>query len=83
VANSVGVGVGIDSTTVNSAQNFLGQAFTTIAVAQRATYRGFVSIGYHAFNWLERGAASGTTTFYGDNGGAGLIQSGMRAMVTM
>lgn len=34
-------------------------------------------IGYHYFSWLEYSVATGTTTWYGDNGWANLLASGL------
>ena len=36
-----------------------------------------VSLGYHYYAWLERSAASGTTTWYGDQGAGGTYQTGL------
>lgn len=75
---SSAVGVGIDSTTVNSAQIFGGYQVAIASTTQLTAgqYRGFLGIGYHRINWLEWVTATGTTTFYGDNG-ATIVQSGM------
>lgn len=71
VANSAAshtrVGVGIDSTTTNSAQISLG--YLTGAgpiVLANASYRGTISAGYHAINWIEW-TEGGTATFYGQS----------------
>jgi hypothetical protein len=79
------VGIGIDSTSSNSAQvmNF-GSSFTvaassgTINGQVSAQYRGYPAVGKHDIVWLEISAAAGTTTWYGDNGLA-YVQSGMQA----
>lgn len=73
------VGVGVDSTTVNSAQTY-GWANSTQGAPQLAEYQGWPGIGYHALNWLEISAATGTTTWRGDNG-VSYVQSGMVAEV--
>jgi hypothetical protein len=75
-------GIGVDSTSVNSAQRF-GHVVQVAASAQMlqvaATYNGFPGLGYHALVWLEYSQASGTSTWYGDNGTPTTNQSGMRA----
>ncbi len=72
------VGVGVDATTTNSAQIRFGGAFATVTQPCRAEYFGFPSAGYHSYRWIEYSAATGTTTWYGDNGGV-LWQTGMYA----
>jgi hypothetical protein len=74
-------GIGIDSTSSNSADLFgavLGGA--DIGSPLRAVYIGAMSVGYHAINWLEASSATGTTTFYGDNGGS-LMQTGLMGLI--
>ena len=85
---SVASGIGIDSTSVNSA-TVMG---TQVAVVESATgnfgtgtqahsvYRGYPGIGYHYLQWLEISEATGTTTWYGDNN-LTYIQSGLTAEV--
>lgn len=72
------VGVGLDSTTVNSAITFGSGIITGQFGNVPAFYRGFPGIGYHAVVWLEKGNAVGTITWYGDNGGT-LVQGGLTA----
>lgn len=64
---SVTTGIGVDSTSVNSA---LGFGYSVPAagtvVMGRATYRGTPGVGRHFLAWLEYSAASGTTTWCGD-----------------
>lgn len=74
----VAVGVGVDSTSVNSAQ--VGGAGSGFYMNVTAEYQGFPGIGYHFLQWLEISQASGTTTWYGDNGLA-YVQSGLIAEV--
>ena len=68
-ATAVGAccGIGISSSSVNSAQATSGSA-QTIAVSQDATYLGFLPIGFGTLRALEISQASGTTTWYGDAG---------------
>lgn len=75
----VSTGVGVDSTTV--ASGFFPAVYTSAANAFNAElvgyYTGYPGLGYHFLVWLERGAATGTSSFYGDNGGN--AQSGLWA----
>ncbi len=71
------VGVGIDSTTVNSADVFFGAA-TTTGTACTAFFKKYLAAGSHALNWLETALGSGQTyVFYGDNALPTLLSSGM------
>lgn len=79
-SNQVSVGVGISSTTVNSAQVFGGSATSSGGGITRATYKGFLPLGRSAIVWLERSVALSTTTWYGD-GGLNVLQSGLIAEV--
>lgn len=75
----VGVGVGVDSTTVNSAQimRFINTPGVGIRCGPDAFYRGYPGIGYHFLSWLEFSDASGTTTWYGDGGVPTRLQAGI------
>lgn len=86
-AVEVSVGVGVDSTTANSAR-LMGVGIDPTVLywtAVTAVYRGYVAVGYHYFAWLEYGKASGTVNWAGDNGrgdqdggaGAGFWQGGI------
>lgn len=59
------VGIGVDSTSVNSAQLFGGGVFTTGTEAAICSYRGYPAAGRHTFPWLERSETGGTTTWLG------------------
>lgn len=61
------VGVGVDSSSANSAQQH-GTYITTLGGQMGAQYAGQPGLGYHTLRWLERSQASGTTTFHGDAG---------------
>lgn len=81
---SVGAGyvtamIGVDSTTVNSAQKY-GGASSTGVQPLRADYQGYPGLGYHAINWLEIGSGAGTNTFYG-NAGTTTNQAGITGEV--
>lgn len=73
-----GVGIGIDSTTVNSAQ-VMGSHNSNVIRPCSAAYRGFPGVGRHAIVWLEIGGGA-TTTFYGDNSGT-VAQAGISGTV--
>lgn len=63
------VGIGIDSTSANSASTWgeLSATATAIRVNMRATYKGSPGLGYHYLQWIEY-ARAGTVTYEGDNG---------------
>jgi hypothetical protein len=75
-------GVGVDSTSANSADLFSGNSPNSgTAGLCFAKYKGFPGIGYHYFAWLERSSATtGTTTWIGDFGNTRL-QTGMMGRV--
>lgn len=66
---AVSVGVGVDSTSVNSAQR---TSFTFVTNATTLScmgwYLGYPGIGKHVLVWLEKGGGTDTQTWYGDNG---------------
>lgn len=65
--NGGSAGVGVDSTSTNSAQLFYGNAIgTSTPTPVIAQYDGVLSVGQHVISWLEIGSAGGT--FVGDNG---------------
>ncbi|MHB1098088.1 MAG: hypothetical protein ACYCZR_00910 [Burkholderiales bacterium] len=78
-SSAVAVGIGADTTTASSAQMWstvrgdTGSSHILVATSQ---YSNFPSVGKHYLAWLEWSTASGTTTWYGDNGGTEL-QSGI------
>lgn len=85
-SNAGGTGIGIDSTTVNSAQQRWGYAQTGFFMTGVSKYRGYPGVGYHALNWLEAGGNNGVTdvTFAGDNGASATttaLQAGLSAEV--
>lgn len=65
-AGTAAVGIGVDSTTVNSAQGGTGISATYIVLTCRLD--GTVALGAHAYKWLES-AVSGATTWYAQNYG--------------
>lgn len=70
-ANSTGTGrnvengIGINSTTVQSAIVFQNQVVTTTSGSMQAEYTGLLSVGKNSLVWLERGAGSDTQTWFG------------------
>ena len=78
----VATGVGVDSTSVNSATVYGARVSVSATKPEqiRAEYRGFPGVGRHLLVWLEISEAAGTSTWYGDNGGT-LIQSGMTGVL--
>ena len=69
---SVVVGVGIDSSTVNSARSGVNSCTSGINAVPSAVYVGYPGLGYHELRWLERGAGADTQTWYGNT-----IQTGL------
>ncbi|MBI1859773.1 MAG: hypothetical protein HYR96_02500 [Deltaproteobacteria bacterium] len=61
----VSAGIGIDSTSSNSANVYGGKAHT-VGTSTFASYTGFPGVGYHYGQWLEIAQASNTTTWYTD-----------------
>lgn len=79
---NVSAGIGIDSTTVNSAQTRPSSGILSGGKASivMATYNGLIAEGRHYLPWLEYSQASGTTTWLGDGGGA-LRQTGITGSI--
>ena len=78
IARSVAVGIGIDSSTVNSAQiQDCGPNVSSGLVAGCwANYKGLISAGRHTLVWLEKGGGVDTQTWEGTNGDT-YIQTGI------
>jgi hypothetical protein len=74
------VGVGVNSTSVNSAINAYSYANSSTRVPVMAHYVGIPAVGLTSFWWLEAGDGTDTQTWYGDNG-VTLIQSGITGEV--
>jgi hypothetical protein len=76
----VASGIGIDSSTVNSALITGSESRNNMANSSTALYRGRPGQGYHLINRLERcNATAGTTTWYG--AGVEVMQSGIVAEI--
>jgi hypothetical protein len=76
-----GTGIGIDSTSVNSADAF-GQNVNTLNAVIPCEYRGRPSVGYHRITWLECGGGVANMVWYGDAGQPALYQMGMIGLIT-
>ncbi len=77
------VAIGEDSTTTKHAScvvQFTGTSAAGRFVGASASLRTYPSVGYHVYVWLEQSTATGTTTWYGDNGAA-LIQTGIHGVL--
>ncbi|MET4721905.1 hypothetical protein ABIF63_006011 [Bradyrhizobium japonicum] len=74
-------GIGIDSTTVNSATLAGFGHINQSARAISSEYVGSPGIGYHKLVWLEKGAGSDTQTWFGDSGA--VVQTGITAQFVM
>lgn len=73
------IGIGLDSTTVSSA-NFMpdGQFSSTMTHSPIFSYyKGYPGIGRHFLAWLEQGYGSLTQTWYGDGGAPTSFQMGI------
>lgn len=75
--NYANVGIGIDSTSANSAQYMQGHTSTNTRSITTARYQGYPGVGRHTVVWLEQSVAAGTTTWYGDNNTPTTLQSGI------
>ena len=75
-AGYAAVGIGVDSTSTNSAQIFGGYNYGNMYIPFYANYTDIPAAGLHTFAWLEVSQAAGTSIWYGDAGIA-FLQSGM------
>ena len=73
---AMGHGIGLDSTSSNSADTFTAAGSSGALIAGSAIYKNYLAVGYHYLQALEYAGGAGTTTFYGDAGYA-YIQSGI------
>lgn len=77
VRNAI-VGIGIGSTTVNSATVYTSDNCTSsLPGLPKASLITMPTLGYSTYQWLEKGAGADTQTWHGDSGGGGNIQSGI------
>lgn len=82
VVNIISVGVGVDSTTANSAQIMTGTQVQVVNIrtATYAKYVGYPGVGRHKLVWLEYSTATGTTTWTGDDGSV-IVQNGITGII--
>jgi type II secretory pathway pseudopilin PulG len=77
------VGIGVDSTSTAAPAAFMNAGTNLVATNGLAGivagWEGYPGIGRHYLAWLEYSFATGTTTWYGDNGGA-VQQSGIQGV---
>lgn len=75
---SVSVGIGLDSTSVNSAMILRRDVCTDNIIGNPgARYQGYPGIGRRTLVWLEAGNGSDTQSWSGDSGVPTLVQSGI------
>lgn len=75
-------GIGLDSTTVNSAGIFnFGSGNNAIIGTPTAIYGNYVPVGRHRLVWLEKGAGAETQTWFGDNSASVTMQSGIEGSI--
>lgn len=68
-SRTCGTGIGLNSTSVNSAQMMSQQGTTSSLVSQQnALYNNFLPVGRNFLVWLEIGGGTDTQTWYGDAG---------------
>lgn len=76
-SRQVAVGIGVDSTSVNSAQVFGGGVTASSDPTEvNCIYRGFPGVGKRTLVWLERSETGGTTTWIG-TAASGSVVSGI------
>ena len=63
-SNTAATGIGIDSTTVNSANLFGGTSGTSGTNDHMAHFNGYLSIGYHKITWIELSTTTTQATFF-------------------
>lgn len=69
--------IGYDSATVPIAVSQGSVNLSNVPVQLSTRIAHNPAVGYHYYSWLERSTASGTTTWYGDNNDATLVQTGL------
>lgn len=70
------VGIGLDSTTALASGSVAGAKRGSLRGAISAQFNGQVGLGRHFLAWIEQSEATGTVTWYGDDGGS-VLQSGI------
>ncbi len=82
ISVQAGVGIGLDSTSAPATGSVYANVGASAAghmMNSAASFRTIPAVGRHTLAWLEISAATGTTTWYGDNGGT-VVQSGIFGM---
>ncbi len=80
LSNFLSAGIGVDSTTTNSAR-LRGSGTSDDTVVQVwGHYSGSPGLGYHSLYWLERANAT-SITIYGDNGDGTKYQTGLTGII--
>ncbi len=69
-------GIGLDSTTINSAQLMGSAANPSLGTSSDAEYAVYPAAGFHQLYWLETTDGANTVTFWGDNGNT-KVRTGM------
>lgn len=79
VSNSSGlgssIGIGIDSNITAASQGLRTVVPLTSAAPANAVWEDYLDAGRHEIRWLEAGASSGTTTWFGGGFGGLLVKS--------
>jgi hypothetical protein len=66
-ARTIAVGIGIDSSTVNSGISGASSCTNALNATPNSTYNGYPGLGYHEIRWLEFGGGADTQTWYGNS----------------
>ena len=72
-------GIALDATNTNNAR-LMATVYSTDSSHQHlatAMYEAVIAVGRHFLAWVEYSEATGTTTFYGDDGDTARVQSGI------
>ena len=81
---TVTTGIGEDSTSAAATGCLLQSGQTQVnnrTVMSTATLRTFPAVGRHYYVWLEKSAATNTTTWFGDDGDATTAQTGIMGSI--
>lgn len=81
VINYYATGIGVDSSTSNSALMRGSGSNNNVTNQVWTQYKGYPGLGYHRLYWLERASASGNVTVWGDNGDGSVFQGGLQVEV--
>lgn len=81
LSGGVTAGIGIDSTSVNSAIYYGDNSPPGTAIRTDSIYAGYPGLGYHALKWIN--ASQNDSTGYGDAGQPTYYQMGLTAVIVM